>query len=146
MMDRAIRWRWISVSFALWLGCGGGGQSSRSSEPAPTPAPAQTTAQPTPAPAPAPEPQHTYYQLFWREIHIATIYIGPGPLRSEEPNNPAVVMGGHCAYMSVISHYFEHEAQLYQLIQQADSLDAFFALLAQDPNYRLEQAYLEEGY
>jgi hypothetical protein len=121
-------------------GCGGGAEQARETSAPPPPAPVVEE-----APAP-PELEHVYYQVFWEQIHVLTVYRGGGRLRSEEPNHPDAVLGGSCSYMSAASHYFEHEPELAALIAQADDLDGFFALLAQDPAYEVREAYLEEGY
>ncbi len=107
-------------------------------------------AAPVEAPAevepPAVEDEHTYYQVFWQEIHVLTIYRGRGSLRSEEAGHSSDVFSGSCSYMSAISHYFEHEAEVRQLIDQADSLEGFFAILDGDPDYDVREAELEGGY
>jgi len=107
--------------------------------------PVQQVVEPEPVPEP-PTAEHIYYQVYWDDIHVLTIYRGSGVLRSEESNNPSDVFSGSCAYMTASSHYFEKERDLAALVAEADSLDAFFALLEREGDYLVEEAYLEEGY
>mgnify|MGYP005694676219 CR=1 FL=1 len=90
--------------------------------------------------------EHVYYQLFWLDIHVLTIYRGSGSLRSEDRNHPADVFSGDCSYMSAISHYFEHEATLRALIDRADSLENFFEVLETAGDYEVREEQLDAGY
>jgi hypothetical protein len=130
----------LLVLLASTLACGGG-EASR--DPEPRPATPVVTPEPEPTPPP-PQGEHRIYQVFWREIHIATIYLGEGPLRSEERQDP--ILTGRSPYMSLVSHYYEQEDELLPIIQGAGSLDAFFARLAEDTDYRVEEDSVEDAY
>ena len=124
-------------------------QACGGSQPAPDPDPVSIV---VPEPEPelelpeAPAIEHVFYQVFWQDIHVLTVYRGRGTLRSEDSSHPADVFSGDCDYMTAISHYFEHEQDLRPLVDEADSVEAFFELLGQDPNYGIDEDYLEEGY
>lgn len=142
MASRTILSILVFLPMCVFAACGGG-------QPVPPPNPAPVVI-PEPEPAPAlpeaPAIEYVYYQVFWQDIHVLTVYRGGGALRSEESNNPDDQFSGPCDYMTAISHYFEHEAALQPLVDEADSLDAFFELLGQDSNYAIDEDYLEEGY
>ena len=111
------------VAVALVAGCGG--SQSAQTDSTPPPAASETTPVVTPEPAPPPAVEHVYYVVFWRGIHVLTIYQGEGSVRSEEPDNPSTVLPTRCEYMSAISHYYEHEADIAVLIERADNLEDF---------------------
>ena len=132
----------VFASIGVFQACGG-------SQPTPPPDPV-SVAIPEPEPEPAlpeaPAIEHVFYQVFWLDIHVLTVYRGGGTLRSEDPSHPGDVFSGDCDYMTAISHYFEHEEALLPVIEQADSVEAFFELLLQDSDYAIDEDYLEEGY
>ena len=142
MDSRFVLAIFVLASISVFQACGG-------SQSTPPPDPV-SVAIPEPEPEPelpeAPPIEHVFYQVFWQDIHVLTVYRGGGTLRSEDSSHPADVFSGECAYMTAISHYFEHEAALRPFIDEADSVDGFFELLGQDSNYGIDEDYLEEGY
>jgi hypothetical protein len=119
--------------------CGG---SQEPAEARPEPTPATTQVEPT---RPPPEAEHVYYQVFWRELHVMTIYATGGPLRSEEPENPDEVFSGRSPFMSVVSHYYEQEPVMRRLIDRAQSLEDFLSILAEE-DYEIREEVFEDGY
>lgn len=138
MKQRVLSSICFVVFCALLTACGG-------SAPVVEERPTQPVVEPDPIPEP-PAAEHIYYQVYWDDIHVLTIYRGSGVLRSEESNNPNDVFTGSCDYMTASSHYFEKERDLAALVSEADSIEVFFELLEREGNYLVEEGYLEEGY
>jgi hypothetical protein len=133
----------LGLAAALASAACGGGQTPAAE---PSPGPPALEAEPAPPPRPAREQRHVYYQVFWREIHVLTVYAEPGPLRSADRRHPEGVLTGRSSYMSAASHWLEHEEAFVALIAQADSLEAFLDLLRANSDYRIQEQFLEEGY
>lgn len=111
------------------------------------PPPAQPVTTPPPVEAPAaPEPEHVYYEVYWDDIHVLTVYRGAGVLRSEEPSNPGDRFSGMCGFMTASSHYFEKETEMRALVDAADNLEEFLQSLTPEDGYDVEEAWHEEGY
>lgn len=141
-MTRHIAYLFAGALVALTLSACGGAQ--------PADLPAEPAAPPTPIAAPEPEPvvqepEHVYYQAYWRDIHVLTIYRGAGTLRSEDPTDRVAAFDGRSDYMTAISHYVEREEELAEYAARATSLDEFLQIL-RDEGYEIVEDYLEEGY
>ena len=142
-MTRHTAYLLFGALAALILSACGGAQPA--DEPV---APTEPAAEPTPVEPPAPvvqAPEHVYYQVYWRDIHVLTIYRGAGTLRSEDPTDPVAAFEGRSDYMTAISHYVEREEELAEYAARATSLDEFLQIL-RDEGYEIVETYLEEGY
>lgn len=86
-----------------------------------------------------------YYVVYWNGLHVLSIYQGGGPIRSEYPDDPSCGFGGRSEFMSILSHYCEHEADVLPFLDEAETLEDFLRLLEENEHEIIEYEF-EEGY
>lgn len=131
----------LCLSFAA-AACGGASvESSAPAEPVPAAQPATPAPTPVVEATPAPDPRaDLIWYVYWEGIHCLTVYPMAGLIRSEEPQNANPTFQSRSDHFSIISVYWEREADWAPEIEAASDLDDLLARFGAMAGVEIEEA------